>query len=98
MNRVKGMQKRVILYVDESMYVEGCGVRPVFVVEGEDGYRENGTWPYEGKVGQTLARFFGHDIKTARELVHKHNERLGITPEVAELIVSQSMTLLRSRR
>jgi len=92
MNRTKGMRKRIVLHVDETMYIKGHGFRPVFVTEGEAGYNENGTWPYEGKVGQTLPWFFGHTIEQARELVRKHNERLGVTPEEAALIVAQSMT------
>lgn len=84
---------RIILFVNELMYVKGHGYRPVFVVEGEAGYRDNGTWPYEGKVGQTMPWFFGHTIKQARELVRKHNERLGVDEEEAALIVSQSMQM-----
>lgn len=88
---------RIILYVDESMYVKGHGFRPVFVVEGEDGVRENGTWPYTGGVGQTMPWFFGHDIATARRLVVQHNQRLGVSEEEASLIVSQSMSKGRTK-
>lgn len=87
---------RMILHVDETMYVEGHGFRPVFVVEGEDGYRDNGTWPYEGKNGQTMPWFFGHTIEMARKLVREHNERLGVSEEEAFKIVARNMA--RGRR
>lgn len=89
--------ERIILFVDASMYVKGQGFRPVFVVEGEDGFRDNGTWPYNGRVGETLPWFFGHDIEQARELVRKHNEKLGVSADEAALIVAQSMRKVSRR-
>lgn len=83
---------RIILFVDETMLVEGKGYRPVFVVEGEPGYRENGTWPYEGKAGQTLPWFYGPAFADAQKAVAAHNERLGVTGEEAWGIVARSMS------
>lgn len=90
------LRQKIILHVDETMYVEGYGFRPVFVIDGEDGYRENGTWPYEGKPGQTMPWFCGHTIEEARKQVAQHNERLGVDEREAVMIVARSMT--RGRR
>lgn len=90
--------RRILLYVDETMFVEGHGYRPVFVVEGEDGYRENGTWPYEGKVGQTVPWFFGPTIEDARRACAQRNELLGLTAPEAAMLVAQSMLASKRRR
>ena len=98
MNRTDGLPKRMILYVDETMYVKGHGFRPVFVTEGEPGYRENGDWPYEGKVGQKMPWFFGHSIEEARKLCAERNELMGVSREEAARIVSNSILLQIDRR
>lgn len=87
---------RQVLHVDETMFVEGHGFRPVFVVEGEDGYRENGTWPYEG--GQVMPWFFGPTIADARRQCAQMNERLGISEREAVMIVALAMTGNRKPR
>ena len=84
-------QARVILFVDETMFVEGHGFRPVFVVEGEAGFRENGNWPYTGEVGQTSPWFFGPTLDDAKQAVREHNERLGVGEATAFGIVARSM-------
>lgn len=89
---------RQVLHVDETMYVEGHGFRPVFVIEGEQGYRENGTWPYEGKPGQVMPWFFGPTIVEARRQCAQMNERLGISEREAVMIVALAMTGGRRRR
>ena len=89
--------RKIIRHVDETMYVEGEGFRPVFVVDGEDGFRANGNWPYEGKPGQTRPWFFGHTIEGARRLVREHNERLGVSEREAFMIVARSMAKARGR-
>lgn len=83
--------RRMVMFVDETMLVEGHGFRPVFVVEGEDGFRENGTWPYEGKVGQVMPWFFGPTIEDARRQCAQMNERLGISEHEAVMIVAMAM-------
>jgi len=82
---------RQVLHVDETMFYEGHGFRPVFVIEGETGYHENGTWPYEDKVGQVMPWFFGPTIEDARRQVAQMNERLGISEREAVMIVALAM-------
>jgi hypothetical protein len=89
---------RQVLHVDETMYVEGHGFRPVFVIEGEEGYHENGTWPYEGKVGQVMPWFFGPTIEDARRQCAQMNERLGISEREAVMIVASAMPSAHRRR
>ncbi|TAL42440.1 MAG: hypothetical protein EPN91_08655 [Salinibacterium sp.] len=83
--------RRIVLFVDETMFVEDRGFRPVFVVDGEVGFRQNGDWPYEGKVGQKMPWFFGPTIEDAREACRLHNERLGIDQHEALMIVARCM-------
>lgn len=81
----------MILHVDETMVVEGHGFRPVFVIDGEAGFHANGTWPYEGKPGQTCPWFFGPTIEDARRQCNQHNERLGVSEREAVMIVAAAM-------
>lgn len=83
---------RRVLHVDETMLYEGHGFRPVFVVEGEDGWRANGDWPYEGKPGQVMPWFFGPTIEDARRQCAQMNERLGISEREAVMIVARAMS------
>ena len=80
-----------VLYVDETMFVEGHGFRPVIVTDGERGYHKNGDWPYEGKRGQVNPWFFGPTIEDARKQCARFNELMGVDAEEAARIVAWSM-------
>lgn len=84
---------RVIAFIPHGAFVEGHGFRVSFVVEGEDGHRPNGTWPYHGQPGEQLPWFWGDDYEQACEIADQHNERLGISKEEASEILRQSMAL-----
>ena len=82
---------RTIVFVDETMLVEGEGYRIPLVVEGENGHHPTGTWPYTGAVGETRPWFWGPTIEKAREACERYNERLGVSKEEAHAIVLASM-------
>lgn len=88
----------MVLHVDETMHVEGHGFRPVFVVDGESGYRMNGDWPYDGKKGSVMPWFFGPTIEDAKRQVVQHNERLGVSEREAIMIVARAMSRGSGRR
>ena len=77
--------KRIVLHVDESMLTDR-GYRPVMVVEGESGFRQQGD-----PASLKEPWYFGHDYKTARRLVDEANRRLGISPEEAREIVLDAL-------
>lgn len=82
---------RMVAFIPEHEYVEGHGFRVGFVVEGENGYRLSGDWPYTGAVGETMPWFWGHDLTEARRLADEHNQRLGIAPEESQAIIDESI-------
>lgn len=84
--------RRVVLHVDQTMLTEH-GYRPVMVVEGEDGYHQQGN---PDKLQEPW--YFGHDYLIARRLVNEANERLGLTPKEALDIVLDSMYPARRQR
>lgn len=83
--------KRFCYYVDETFYVQDHGFRPSIVIEGEKGHYPTGTWPYNGKVGETMPYFWGHDIAGARKACDAANAQLGVSREDALKIVISSM-------
>lgn len=84
-------EARMVAYIPTDAFVEGHGWRVSIVVEGEDGHRPTGTWPYEGKPGQTAPWFWGQDFETARKMAREYNARLGISEVDAFKIVARSM-------
>lgn len=82
---------RMVYFVPNDAYVEDHGWRPSIVVEGEDGHHPTGTWPYSGKVGETMPYFWGHDYDAACRTADAMNERLGVSKEDAEKIVDASV-------
>lgn len=95
-NTEQQSQGRLCVYVDETMLVEGHGYRPSFVVENVAGHRPNGTWPYHGKVGETLPWFWGktatgYSIDAAKKQAADYNKRLGLTEKDVENIITSSI-------
>lgn len=89
-------KKTPVYFVDEMMYVEEKkAFRVAIVIAGEDCYHPTGNWPYHGHVGETMPYFFGPTIEKAREAVEHLNARIGVTPEIANVIVMRSMTRKR---
>lgn len=83
---------RMVAFIPVEGYVEGHGYRVSLVVEGEDGHRPTGTWPYEGKVGQQAPWFWGHNYEEARKEARDYNAKMGIDEQTAFDIVTRSMT------
>lgn len=89
---------RFCYYVPADSYIKGHGYRASIVFENEDGHRPTGTWPYEGKRGQTMPYFWGHDLKDAEVVADEMNRRLGLSQEdVNEIINSSMMSSLKRR-
>lgn len=82
---------KLVCYVPIDGHVAGHGYRVSIVVEGESGHRPTGNWPYTGKVGETMPWFWGDDFEKAVELANEHNERMGISKEVAWKIIYASI-------
>lgn len=80
-----------ILYVPEDSLVDGKGYRPSFVFEGVPGHVPNGTWPYNGRVGETCPWFWGFNYATACAIAREQNERLGISVEREAEILQSSL-------
>lgn len=88
--------KKIVAYIPPGAFVEGQGFRVSFVVEGEDGHRPNGTWPYHGKPGESMPWFWGDDYAKAVEAAESYNAARGISKEEAAKIISDS--IMRSMR
>jgi hypothetical protein len=91
---------KLIYYVPEdgSSYIgEAKGYRVAVVVAGEDGFHWTGTWPYHGKIGETMPYFWGPSLEAAQRQCAKQNARLGVTTEEAILIVGRSMARASKR-
>ena len=82
---------RMVVYVPADAYVEGQGYRVSIVRENEPGHYPTGSWPYEGKPGQTMPWFWGPTYEDACHIADEHNGRLGLTKEDALKIVLSSM-------
>lgn len=85
----------MVAYIPTDAHVEGHGFRVALVVEGEDGYRPTGTWPYEGKPGQQMPWFWGDTYDQACTFARDYNAQRGIDAETASEIVAHSMALGR---
>lgn len=85
------MKKRMIVYVDETMFVPGHGYRVSIVTEGEAGHCPTGNWPYTGMECEKMPWFWGPTISDARRACREHNERMGVTPEDEFKILMSSM-------
>lgn len=86
------VEGRMCVYIPINGYVEGEGYRVSIVKEGESGHFPTGTWPYEGKPGQTMPWFWGHDYEKAVEIAKEHNAKLGLTERDVLDIISSSIT------
>jgi len=75
----------VVLY---DAFVEGHGWRLAICVKGEKGYYPTGTWPFEGKVGQSYPIFVQGSYEDAQKRVDALNARLGLTPKEAAILVA----------
>ena len=84
-------KRRFAYYVPEDSYVEGCGYRVSIVFERESGHFPTGTWPYEGKPGQTMPWFWGHDLAETRAVAEEQNAMRGISAREAAIIVLSSI-------
>ena len=82
---------KIVAYIPPDGYVEGQGYRVSFVVEGEDGHRPTGNWPYTGRAGEAMPWFWGHDLKGAQQIATEYNAERGVTREEADLIITRSM-------
>lgn len=82
---------RMIVFIPLDGYVEGHGWRVSIVVEGEDGHRPTGVWPYNPR--SPLPWFWGEGLPylEALKLCDEHNERMGISAIDAAAIVGRSM-------
>lgn len=89
---------RICYYIPADGYVEDNGYRVSVVTEDEPGHSPTGTWPYEGKPGQKLPYFWGHDFETAKFIAQEQNAKLGISEDDAfEIVTSSMVTRLRGR-
>lgn len=82
---------RMVAYIMADAFVEGHGYRVAFVVEGENGYRPTGTWPYTGAIGETLPWFWGPTLADAEQRARAYNEKNGISADAERDIIVQSM-------
>ena len=89
--QLMGEGVRYCFYVPEDALVPGEGFRPSVVFEDVSGHFPNGTWPYEGKPGQSRPWFWGFDLQQAKRICDEKNAELGITKEEATRIVASSM-------
>jgi hypothetical protein len=99
----KNSSDRMCAWVDEGCFIEGHGYRVSIVRENEPGHRPTGSWPYDGKPGQTMPYFFGRtaegfSIEEARKQVDDYNQQLGVSKKDAFEIVSSSMFPRGKRR
>jgi hypothetical protein len=92
-----GEGRRFCYYIPADSFVEGHGYRVSIVVEDEAGHSPTGTWPYHGRVGETMPWFWGGTSASgksygqAKEAAAAQNARLGLTPRAAADIVSSSI-------
>lgn len=80
-----------IVWVPDDALVEGHGYRPSFVFEDIPGHVPNGTWPYSGKVGESVPWFWGFDLVKAQGIARAYNDRLGISLEREAEILKSSI-------
>jgi hypothetical protein len=93
------METRRFCYtIPADGYVEGHGWRPSVVFEDEPGHFPNGTWPYNGKPGETCPWFWGHDYETAKKIAAETNARMGLSAEDAMLIVLSTLPSAHARQ
>ena len=88
-DRVVALAGKEIAYVVlHDAFVEGHGWRLAICVKGEKGYSPTGTWPFEGKVGQSYPIFVKGTYEDAQKRVDALNARLGLTPKEAAILVA----------
>ncbi len=85
------MSKRVCYYIPADGYIKERGYRVSVVTENEPGHSPTGNWPYEGKGGQTLPYFWGHDLEEAKAAARYQNAKIGLSERDAFDIVTSSM-------
>jgi hypothetical protein len=91
------MSMKMVAFISAEQFVEGHGYRVSFVVDGEDGYRPTGNWPYTGAPGETLPWFWGPTFEDAERTAREYNARMGISETETFEIIARSMTTLRRR-
>lgn len=84
-------EPKLVAYIPGDAFVEGRGWRVSIVIDGEDGHRPTGNWPYEGKPGQTQPWFWGPTYQDACKEAGRYNEKLGISADEVFKIVARSM-------
>lgn len=89
---------RMAYFIPLDAHIEGQGYRASLVFENGDGHYPTGTWPYEGKPGQSMPYFWGHDYDKACETADRMNEQLGLSKKEALMIVARSMGRSRAAR
>jgi hypothetical protein len=82
---------KVVAFIPADAFVKGQGFRVSLVVDGEDGHRPTGTWPYTGAVGESMPWFWGDDYKKACAIADDYNLSRGISPDEARAIVARSV-------
>jgi hypothetical protein len=82
--------KRLAYVVLESAFVKDQGWRLAICVEGEKGYYPTGTWPFTGTVGESRPIFVRGTYEDAQKKVDVLNERMGLTPKDAAILVAST--------
>lgn len=82
---------RVVCFIPEDSFVDGHGYRAAIVVEGERGYSPTGTWPLTGASDEKMPWFFGPTRQDAELAAQEFNDRAGIGPAEAAMIIAGSM-------
>ena len=90
--------RRRCYFIPLDGYIKGHGWRPSIVFEGEDGHYPVGDWPYEGKAGQRMPYFWGHDYKKAVKTADEMNEKMGISKAMSISIVTSSIVVSKESR
>lgn len=85
-------------YIPDDAFIEGAGFRVSIVKRDEPGHCPTGTWPYEGKVGQTMPYFWGNTKEEAERIAQSQNARLGLTEADVQEIIDSSMRASLKKR
>jgi hypothetical protein len=89
--RIENLAGKRLAYVAlESAFIEGHGWRLAVCIEGEKGYYPTGTWPFTGTVGESRPIFVRGTYEDAQKKVDVLNERMGLTPKDAAILVAST--------
>lgn len=75
----------------DAVRLDERGFRACIVYAGDSGYFPTGSWPYTGKVGQTMPYIWGPTREDAARTAEEMNKRHGVSKAEADLIVLRSM-------